>query len=134
MRLLPKTVCAAGCFSFCPVGTLPLTTYHFNLISPVSVLANLLVIPILGLATAGGFLLIPLGMALPVPARFAAIPVRFLCSLILLITDFAAGLPYAYFRVISPSLFTISIIYLLLWLLSEKDPALFVVRPWPAWV
>ncbi len=129
MRLLPKKLSALLAASLsAQLGTLPLTTYHFNLISPVSVLANLLVIPILGLATAGGFLLIPLGMALPVPARFAAIPVRFLCSLILLITDFAAGLPYAYFRVISPSLFTISIIYLLLWLLSRERPG-FVRRP-----
>ncbi|HHY83762.1 MAG TPA: DNA internalization-related competence protein ComEC/Rec2 [Clostridiales bacterium] len=129
LRFMPKKVAsliAAGLSA--QLGTLPLTIYYFNLISPVSILANLVVLPVLGIVTAGGFLLIPLGMALPVTAVYAAIPIRLLSSLILLVTEFAADLPNAYIRVASPSVFTLVIAFLLIWMISRERPG-FIRRP-----
>lgn len=110
------------------LGTLPLIAYYFNILSPVSVPANLLVLPVLGIVTAGGFLLIPLGWAFPAAAGIAAVPIRFLCSLIFLVIDFAARLPYACFRVVSPSIFTIMIAFLLFLVISRERPA-FIRHP-----
>jgi len=104
------------------MGTLPLTAYYFNIISPVSVLANLAVLPVLGIVTAGGFIIVIIGLILPVAASYAAVPIRLLCSLILIITDFAAGLPNAYLRVVSPSMFTMTVAYLLIWMISRERP------------
>jgi competence protein ComEC len=123
-RFLPgkiASLAAAGLSA--QLGTLPLTVYYFNLISPISVLANLLVLPVLGIVTAGGFLLIPLEMIFPAAAVLAAFPVRLLCRLILIVTDFAAQLPFASFRVVSPSVFTILLAFLILWVISRERPA-----------
>ena len=129
LKFFPKRIAspmAVGLSS--QIGTLPLTTYYFNLISPVSILANLLVLPVLGVVTAGGFLILPIGAVLPSVAVIPAIPLRFLCRLILVVTDFAAGLPYAYFRVVSPSVFTIIMTFLFLWIISRERPG-FVRHP-----
>ncbi len=110
------------------LGTLPLTAYYFNIISPVSIFANLLVLPVLGVVTAGGFMLIPIGVIYSVAAGIVAIPIKFLCRAIFMVTDFAANIPYAWFRVISPSIFTIIILFLILWTISQERPA-FVRHP-----
>ncbi|HHU48332.1 MAG TPA: DNA internalization-related competence protein ComEC/Rec2 [Clostridiales bacterium] len=128
-KFLPKKISsliAAGLSA--QLGTLPLTAYYFNLVSPVSVLANILVLPVLGVVTAGGFLLILSGMVFLPAAAIAAIPIRFLCRLIFMVTDFAMGLPFSFFRVVSPSVFAIIIAYLLLWIISRERPA-FIRHP-----
>ena len=110
------------------LGTLPLTAYYFNIISPVSIFANLLVLPILGVVTAGGFLIIPLGLISPAAATVMAMPIKYLCRAILLVTDFASNLPFAWFPVISPSVFTIIIAFLILWMISRERPS-FINHP-----
>lgn len=129
MRFFPKKIgslISAGLSA--QIGTLPLTTYHFNMISPVSILANLIVLPILGIVTAGGFIVLFVGMILPGVASSIAFPIRLLCSLIFLVTDLSAELPYAYFRVVSPSILTIAFFFLLLWIISRERPG-FVRMP-----
>ncbi|MDD2504093.1 MAG: DNA internalization-related competence protein ComEC/Rec2 [Clostridia bacterium] len=129
MSFIPKKVSSLISIGLSTqLGTLPLTTYYFNLISPVSILANLLVLPVLGIVTAGGFLLLLTGMLVPNIASIAALPIKLLCSLIFLVTDFAAGLPYAYFRVVSPSIFTIICAFLFLWMISRERPS-FIRHP-----
>lgn len=129
MRFIPKKISSLISVGLsAQLGTLPLTMYYFNLVSPVSILANLLVIPILGIVTAGGFLIFFIGMILPSIASIIAFPIRLLCSLIFLVTDFAADLPYAYFRVVSPSILTIAFAFLILWILSRERPG-FVHKP-----
>ncbi|NLB41807.1 MAG: DNA internalization-related competence protein ComEC/Rec2, partial [Clostridiales bacterium] len=129
MRFIPKKISSLISVGLsAQLGTLPLTMYYFNLISPVSILANLLVLPVLGFVTAGGFIILIVGMVLPSIAFIIAFPIRLLCSLILLATDFSAGLPYAYFRVVSPSVLTIAFSFLILWVLSRERPG-FIRRP-----
>jgi competence protein ComEC len=111
------------------LGTLPLTIYHFNLLSPLSVLTNLVVIPIIGFAVLGGFLILPLTALLPGIAGVFGAPIRLLCTLILHVTGFAADLPFTSFRVISPSIAAILVCYAVLWLLSRERPG-FVKRPY----
>src|SRR5690606_8297908 len=115
LGFLPKKIASLIAIGMsAQLGTLPLTAWYFNIISPVSVLANLIVLPVLGVVAAGGFLIIPLGMIFPSAAVIAAFPIRFLCRVIFFVIDLSARLPYAYLRVVSPSIFTIIIIFLIL--------------------
>jgi competence protein ComEC len=111
------------------IGTLPLTAYHFNLLTPVSILTNLIVVPIIGLVVLGGFLILPFAIVIPGIAGILGSPIRLLCTLILYITRMAANLPYSYIRVISPSIAVILVFYTVLWLLSGERPG-FVKRPY----
>jgi len=129
LKFLPKQVSALIAASMAAQsGTLPLTAYYFNIFSPVSVFANLLAVPLLGIVGAGGFLIVLLGMCFLPAAAALAVPIRFLCGLIFSITDFAANLPYAYIRVVSPSLFSIAAAYMILWMLSRERPS-FIRKP-----
>jgi competence protein ComEC len=128
-KLIPKKIASIIAATLAAqAGVLPLAAYYFNLISPVSVLANLLVVPVLGIVTAGGFLLLPLGAVLPSLAAVMAVPLRSLCRLILHAAEFASNLPLAYFRVVSPSVVTIIFIFLILWVISRERPA-FIRHP-----
>lgn len=101
---------------FAVVGTLPLAMHHFNQISVVGVLANLLVIPLIG------FVAVPLGLiaVLIQPlSQFAA----WLCfnmsaaavSAALEVISFFSRLPFAAFKTVTPNLFEIGCFYLLVW-------------------
>jgi competence protein ComEC len=61
--LVPATVSLAA-----QVGTLPLIVYHFQQLATLSLLANLLVVPLLGLAVAQGLLLALVSPILPTAA------------------------------------------------------------------
>ncbi len=76
----------------------------------------------------GGFLLILVGMILPLAAGVLALPIKLLCTMILMVTEFAASLPFSYLRVISPSIVTIIVFYLVLLILSRERPG-FVKKP-----
>ncbi|MBT4610798.1 MAG: DNA internalization-related competence protein ComEC/Rec2, partial [Gemmatimonadetes bacterium] len=61
--LVPATVSLAA-----QVGTLPLIVFHFQQLAPLSLLANLLVVPLLGLAVAQGLLLALVAPIVPAAA------------------------------------------------------------------
>ncbi|MCK9276233.1 MAG: DNA internalization-related competence protein ComEC/Rec2 [Syntrophales bacterium] len=111
------------------LGTLPLTVYYFNILSPVSLLANLIVIPFIGFAVLGGFILLPFAIALPGMAGVIGTPLRLLCTLILSLAKLPASLPYSYIRVISPSMAVMLVFYAVFWLLSRERPG-FIKRPY----
>ena len=81
MRLLPKTVCAAGCFSFCPVWHSAAYNLSFQPHFSGICFSKSSGDSDSGSCNSRRLLLIPLGMALPVPARFAAIPSDFCAAL-----------------------------------------------------
>lgn len=101
---------------FAVAGTLPLTMYYFNQVSVVGILANMLIIPIIG------FIVVPLGL-------FAVLvyPISVYATLLFLnlsaailsgaleVVFFFSHLPFAAFTTITPSLFEIGCFYILLW-------------------
>ncbi len=99
------------------VCVMPIQAFHFNTFAPYSILANMLVIPFVGIISSSGFAgsifaLIPfIGKYLCFIADKIAEPFIFL---LLFISDFIAGLPGALIYVSKPGTIMIIAFYLLL--------------------
>ncbi|MBU1086632.1 MAG: ComEC family competence protein [Candidatus Omnitrophica bacterium] len=101
--------------SFCAwLGTLGLVAYYFSLISPISVAANLFIVPLLFLVIASGLLFISLGALIPALFPALALNCEFLISFIYRIAHFLSGLPGAYFNIGSIPLIWVIFYYILL--------------------
>lgn len=101
------------------IGTLPLVWYYFNMVSPIAVLGNLIVIPLTFLVIAGSlsfivfyFFIRPLGVV------FASALAAFIDVL-----QFTVGklgsVPFAYFEAASPPVFVIPIYYALIFIIFK---------------
>ncbi len=93
------------------VGVVPLVAYHFNYFTPVTILANLFVIPLVTIVAALGFLATICSFFLPLAQLFSSSNWLFLTILIKVIHLFS-HFPGAGIRVVTPSLSFISIYYL----------------------
>lgn len=110
---------AAGWFLAVPLaaqlGTLPLIAYYYNLISPVSLLANVVTVPLVGLIFVLGFITALLGAFLPAAAWLTGPATGVLIDLFLALVKFFAGLKGAYYYVPTPSLLLVGSWYLACW-------------------
>ncbi len=108
------------------IGTLPLIMYYFGKIPLVSLPANLVVVPLVGLIVALGFISV-LGAVVywPVGAIYAGLNWLFLKLLIGLVDVFSA-LPCAFLHCSRPSLLFFILYFLLI--------TLFVLRKNPIWI
>jgi len=88
--LMPLCACLAA-----QVGTAPLIAWHFNQFSPISLLANLMVLPLLNLSLALGMLAALSGWCLPLVATAFNGSNYLVLSAAIGLVDFFAGLPYA---------------------------------------
>jgi competence protein ComEC len=93
------------------VGVAPLVAYHFNYFTPVSILANLFVIPLVTIVVALGFLATIFSFFFPLAQLFASSNWLFLTILIKVI-DFFTNFPGAGIRVVTPSLSSVGLYYL----------------------
>ncbi len=94
--------------------TLPLAAYHFQLLAPVGIIANVLLMPVVALMLAAGYLTLAVGLIVP-PA--APIPGTLFESLLILletVAHYAAEIPLGHLRVAPPSLWWVTGTYLLL--------------------
>ena len=78
------------------LGILPFIAYYFRIISPVTVLANLVVVPYLAVVIALGFSLLIVGMTLPVLAPIFALPANLSLVVLFQIIKLFNQLPWAY--------------------------------------
>lgn len=88
--LLPLCACLAA-----QAGTAPLLAWHFNQFSPISLLANLVVLPLLNLALALGMLTALTGWCLPLVATAFNGSNYLVLELAIHLVDLFAGMPYA---------------------------------------
>ncbi len=129
LGFLPKTVASVLSVTLAAqIGTMPLVAYAYNIASPIGLLTNPIAATLAGLAVIGGFLFIPIGLMIPWVAGIFMPLLRFPVGGLLMLGDISAVHPWAAFRVVSPSLFTIGIYYMILWILSTERPT-FIVRP-----
>jgi competence protein ComEC len=110
-------------------GTLPLVMFYFNQISLIGLLANFVVVPLVG------FVVIPCGLLTlfiyPVSSQIAYGCVKiclFVLDYVLLAINYFADLPFAAVKTITPSLFEMVCYYVLGWavlngLNTRKAPA-----------
>ncbi len=76
-------------------GILPLLILFFSRISLISLLSNLLVVPLTGMATVLGMVCVILGSLHPFPGQVIGYMLQSLLHVILFITDFCASIPWA---------------------------------------
>ncbi len=94
------------------IGTLPLTVYHFGRIPIIALVANIFVIPLIGIIVALGFALILLCW-IPFLATALGNTIWLMGSLIILLTENLAEIPYATVSVSAPGLYEL-VVYVLL--------------------
>jgi competence protein ComEC len=79
------------------LGTMGFIAYYFKIFSPVTILANLFIVPLATLITLSGFSLIIAGFILPFLAAILASTAELLVALLLNLNAFLIKIPGAYF-------------------------------------
>lgn len=80
------------------LGTMGLIAYYFGFFSPITVLANIFIVPLASFITLCGFSLMFFDLVSPVLAPFFAASAELAVALLLKINLFLIKLPYAYFH------------------------------------
>ncbi|MEW6540469.1 MAG: DNA internalization-related competence protein ComEC/Rec2 [Bacillota bacterium] len=126
---------AAGWFLAVPLaaqlGVFPLIAYYYNLISPVSLPANLVTVPLVGLIFVLGFISALLGAFLPAAAWLTGPATGALVDLFLALVKFFAGVKGAYYYVPTPPLLLVGFWYLACWGLGAFTGATPWRERWP---
>lgn len=94
------------------IGVLPISAYYFNRVSIISLVSNLLVVPMTELITIIGFIMVFLSPVILI-AKIVSVSNFLLLSTILKITEISANLPYAAINVPTPRVWQIIIFYLI---------------------
>ncbi len=115
---------------FAILGTMPLAMFYFNQISLVGLLANFIIVPLIG------FVVVPLGLLavflypLTVSVALGCLKTgAFVLSQAIGVINFFADLPFAAVKTVTPSYFEICCFYVLFWAIlnlryvSLKTPA-----------
>ena len=104
------------------LGVWPLIAYYFNTFSITALFCNLILVPLSGLIVMLGFGMITVGILIPAFGRLLAPLVKLLCTLLIKGNGIFADLPWAFIRVVSPSIFFMVCYYLVFWFLSREKP------------
>ena len=104
------------------VGVLPITLACFNKVSLISVLSNLLAVPLLEFVTILGMLMAVLGQISIVFSQLLGYINCLLLSAILYITKISSSLPFASIRTVTPSTLVIVLYYIALWFVLWYRP------------
>ena len=96
------------------LGSLPLIAYYFYLVTPVSLLANLLIVPLSSFALMANLGSLICGDWLPEFTGLFNHSAWFWMSVMIRLSDWTADLPGAYFYVQQPSLVVVAFYYLIL--------------------
>lgn len=101
------------------LGTLPIVTSYFNIISPSVVIANLIAIPVLFLLIIAGGILVALGSFsfLSIIAGYLALAINWIINSYFAALKAIAALPFAYLKVSSPYPVVVVLYYVLIVLL-----------------
>lgn len=94
------------------IGSLPLIAYYFKIISPISILANLVVVPSVSIIIALGFTSVLLGnIYLPIAGIFNA-TIYFLTEMLIKFITLMSKIPYSYFRLQNFPVYLVFILYI----------------------
>ncbi len=108
-------------------ATAPILALHFAMIPVVSVLANLVMVPLAGLVTYGAVLLVLIGDFWPAGARFVALLVKFPAAWSIGAAHFFEHLPIGQLRWAEPGVFAVGNYFLVL-------AAFASARTWYRWL
>lgn len=94
------------------IGLLPVQAYYFNIISLLSLAANIIAVPLMSLSLVLGFVMILFNYTLPFLNVSLGIILDFLMFIQSFIVDFFTRIPINTFKIYSPNLGTIILYYL----------------------
>lgn len=99
------------------LATWPIVAKYFNIVSPVSLIANLVVVPALFILTAVSFMLIFASLVSAMLAGIIAKALSLFSAGLFVSNHYLSGLPFAFFRIPSPSPSLMALYYMALPLL-----------------
>lgn len=106
------------------LGTAGLIAYYFNIISPVTVLANMVIVPLTSFITACGFALVILGKILPPLSYLFARSCELAILGLLKTNSLLIHLRGAYYYIRPLPLYAILVYYLVIWVFFSNLPIL----------
>ncbi|MFA5092773.1 MAG: ComEC/Rec2 family competence protein [Candidatus Omnitrophota bacterium] len=80
------------------LGTLWIIAFNFRIIAPITIIANILIVPLATVITLSGFTLVVFGLIHPYLASLFSAPVALFINLLLSINTAIIKLPFAYIR------------------------------------
>jgi competence protein ComEC len=93
-----RFICEGCLVSFCAwIGTMGIIAYNFRIVSPITVLANIFIVPLAALITLCGFSLVLCGSFCPFLGKIISITTAMLITLLLNINAAVIKIPGAYF-------------------------------------
>ncbi len=104
------------------VGVLPISVYYFNNISLISLVTNVIVLPIVEIITVIGSLMAIFGQFNLIFSQTIGYVISPLLSFVLYTTKIASSIPYAVIQVVTPSILYIVVYYLMFWFLLWYKP------------
>ncbi len=111
-----------ACTLSAQIGVLPITVLYFNKVSIISVIPNLLAVPMLEVITILGMLMAVLGQFSLVISRLIGYLNSVLLSLVLHITRISSNIPFATIKAVTPSIAAITAYYIIVLFLLWYRP------------
>jgi competence protein ComEC len=96
------------------LGLLPLIAYYFGILSPITILANMIIVPYMTIIVASGFSLALIGVLIPSLSPIFAASNELFISILFKINSFLIAIPGAYFKLPSISFAYVLLYYALL--------------------
>jgi len=96
------------------IGVLAIIAFYFDIIVPITILANLFVIPLISIIIALSFSVILSGFLLPFLSSFFAVTTKFLVAVLIRFTYLFSKIPGAYFDIENFTIYWIIIYYLVI--------------------
>ncbi|HEX2946386.1 MAG TPA: DNA internalization-related competence protein ComEC/Rec2 [Clostridia bacterium] len=104
------------------LGVLPLTLIHFNRLSVISILPNILAAPLLELITILGMLMAVLGQFSIALSQLIGYLNNVFLSALLYITKWSSSVPFATIRTVTPPILLAALYYFCVWFLLWYKP------------
>jgi competence protein ComEC len=122
-RFIPKKAAGVlGATLAAQAGVLPVTMIHFNKVSLISVMPNILAAPLLELITILGAIMAVVGQFSIFLSRLVGYLNNIFLTAVLYITKWSAAVPYATVRTVTPSLAAAVLYYAVVWFLLWYRP------------
>ena len=99
-------------------GLMPLIAYFFGILSPIVVIANLVVIPLLSMVMVSGILFLSLGFLSNFLAGIFSESAQFFLFIMLRCAGFLKNLPFSYFKINPISIYTVISLYVMILAIS----------------
>lgn len=95
-------------------GSIPITAYYFNMITPIGIITNLWAIPLTGLVILISFMGLILGFVFPLINHISSKVIRIILMIINKGMEYTAAFPQGHLEIASPELFTVFFLYFIL--------------------